>query len=166
MSTSNERNNYLFEQPSFLIWSIITTPPRIDRGSIQLCIREKGRNRMVTNSIQRVSTGYVRITFIRYALGYVVIISVDVNYIMWDARVYRLLEYRHNASPWYNGYRATCGTLPSNFPPPFLAVRIFMAGESQLCSLQGASISESNRIFNIRRFFLRFFVSSEIWKIK
>lgn len=120
---------------------------------------------MVTNSIQRVSTGYVRITFIRYALGYVVIISVDVNYIMWDARVYRLLEYRHNASPWYNGYRATCGTLPSNFPPPFLAVRIFMAGESQLCSLQGASISESNRIFNIRRFFLRL-VFCFVWDMK
>ena len=75
--------------------------------------RSRPNMRMVTNSIQRVSIGYVHITFIRYALGTHLVTCPPTSQgynkrrcklYKWDARygVYRLLEYRHNGSPWYN----------------------------------------------------------------
>lgn len=144
--------------------------------------RSRPNTRMVTNSIQRVSIGYVHITFIRYALGTHLVTCPPTSQgynkrrcklYKWDARygVYRLLEYRHNGSPWYNkreGGRMLVERRPLNFPPPFLAVRIFIASESvpKLCQrplTRWGRLSTLPEVIEICRIFLLPF--RRIWDI-
>ena len=144
--------------------------------------RSRPNTRMVTNSIQRVSIGYVHITFIRYALGTHLVTCPPTSQgynkrrcklYKWDARygVYRLLEYRHNGSPWYNkreGGRMLVERRPLNFPPPFLAVRIFIASESvpKLCQrplTRWGRLSTLPEVIGICRIFLLPF--RRIWDI-